>query len=193
MAFRLIITPTDIWTMPDGSTPRGPKYFQGTRFFAMAYGFQPFYLVGADIDAAKEAEILANSDVFGFPANLQATLSGSTAQQARDAYALALIPEQWINAGMTWQQVARTTAGMFQYMQRLRSYLGPNTVLIDSSMKLNVQFGSLPGDVQQAMLDTAADLGYSVTIAANTQVRQILKDMADQWGVRPFHFLEFQI
>ena len=192
MAFRLYITPNEDRLFPDGVTRRCPKYFIGTRYFAYDYGFQPMWLACGDLTPEQDAAIIANSDVFAFPLNLVVALTGQTAQQARDAYTLALIPEQWINAGMTWQQVARTTAGMFRYMQRLNSYLG-NVVLIDDSTKLNVQFGSLPANVQQAILDAAASLGWQVSIAPTTQVRQFLKDLSDQWGTTPFQFLEFSI
>jgi len=188
VADRLYLTPAiGSGTRED---PRRPKYFDGLRYSGMFYGFQPWYLVGANLTTQQDADMVGHADVFGFPTNLLLTLSGTTAQQARDVYVIALIPEQWVNAGMSWLAVARTTAGMFQYMQRMYFYL-PTTVLIDDATKLNIQFSSLPANIQQAMTDSAADLGYAITIQPNTQVRQILKDMADQWGSKPFVLNEF--
>jgi hypothetical protein len=190
MAYRLYITPA-IGGGTGIQDPRRPKYFSGFRWAGMDYGFQPLYLVAADLLPADDAAIIANADVFAFPFNLDVTLSGGQANSARDAFELVFIPAQWVNATLTWRQIARTVAGMFQFMQRLNFTLG-NTVLIDDSTKLNVQWSAVPVNIQTAMLQAAADLGYNTSfISPNTQIRIILKEFADQWGARPFNLNEF--
>jgi hypothetical protein len=202
MAFRLYITPAigngnsnepQPWTNTTG--PYRPKYFDGLRYSGIHYGFQPTYLVGADLPGATDTAIAANADVFAFPFNLQATLSNAQATNARAAFAAALIPEQWVNASMLWLQVARTVAGMFAFMRRLAAVIAARTgqpvVFIDASSKLNIQFGSLPVENQQDILAAASSLGHSINVAPNTQLRQVLKDLADQWASTPFPMNEF--
>jgi len=197
MAFRLYIVPAVV-TGSGENTDRTVKYFNtmGLRFAAMDYGLNNLFLVAADLLPADDAAITANADVFAFPFNLATTVGGGNVTSAQNALEAALIPAQWVNGSMVWSQIARTVAGMFQFMQRLAQFLspilGPNPV-IDSSSKLNAQFGSLPSNIQQAILGACTSLGYSTAnIQSNTQLRAILKDLADQWGAKPFQLNEFQ-
>ena len=192
MAFRLYIVPEQSIIL-QGEPARFPKYFSPFPWNGFYYGFQPIYLVASDLAPADDAAIVANADVFAFPFNLTPTVGGGNVQAARNALEAALIPAQWVSGTTTWRQVARMVAGMFQFMQRLWALLG-DVVLIDSSTKLNVQFSSLPANVQAAILQAAADLGYSTAnIQANTQVRAILQDMGAQWGTKEFHFGGFTL
>lgn len=184
MAYRLYITPSE--GDPFSEQGRHPKYFVGLSWAAMDYGFQPLFLVAADLTSGQDATIVGNSDVIALPFDLSGTLQGGQVQAARNALEAALIPAQWVNAQMSWQTVARMIAGMFTYMQRLNVIVG-NDVLIDSSTKLNIQFSAIPANIQQGMLDAATSLGYTVIdIQPNTQIRVILEDFATQWGNKPF-------
>lgn len=188
MAYRLYIAPAiGAGTM---TNPRRPKYFTGLPYAAFDYGFQPLFLVASDLSVADDAAIVANADVFAFPFNLAPNLTNNQVTSASTAFETAFIPAQWVNASQTWRQVARTVAGMFQFMQRLHGVLG-SVIVIDQSTKLNVQFNSLDPVIRQGILDAAASLGYSTNIAGNTQLRQVLKDLADQWGEKEFIFDRF--
>jgi hypothetical protein len=82
---------------------------------------------------------------------------------------------------------------MFQFMRTLDEAVvnrtGGHLVVIDTTAKLNMQFGSLPVENQQDILNAAAALGYdSSFIASNTQVRTILKTFSDVWGNQTFPF-----
>jgi len=191
MAFRLYIVPQVFGSM-EGQTARVPKYFfPNFRWAGMDYGFQPIYLVAADLAPADDAAIIANSDVVAFPFDLATTVGGGQAlTNARNALEAALIPAQWVAASSTWSEVARTVAGMFQFMQRLNFVLG-NTVVIDTSAKLNVQWSSIPTDTQNAIISAAQSLGYTFNPQPNDQLRTLLKNLADQWGSRAFQLNEF--
>lgn len=191
--FRLYITPAE--GDPFSEQGQHPKYFgalPGWRGFY--YGFQPTYLIAADLTPAQDAAVIANTDVFAFPFDLTGTVGGGNVQNARTALEAALIPAQAINGQNTWLEVARLVAGMFQFMQRLRGITGPTT-LIDTSAKLNVQWGSIPVDPwQTAILAAAASFGYDTTfIQNNTQLRTIIDNFGRQWGNKQFQFGEFVI
>jgi len=170
--------------MPD----RDPKYFVGSGFTygAMDYGAQPLFLVAADLTPVQDSAMVAHSDVFAFPVDLSTNVGGGGVQSAQTALETALIPAQWVSGSMAWATVARTVAGMFQFMQRLDEMIRPSVILIDSSTKLNGQWSSVPSDMQQKITSAAASLGYVFQPAANDQLRAILKTLADQWGNRPF-------
>lgn len=190
MAFRLYLVPSvGTGLFPDAVRA---KYFrdQGLPSVGMNYGFQPAWLVGADLSAADDTAMIANADVFAFPFDLIARLSAGQANTASAALETLLIPAHWITASLTWRDVARTTAGMFQFMQRAHSIIG-NQPLLDGTgnRTLNTQFQQLSRTTQQGILRTAWSFGYDVDfIAPNTQWRAVLKNFADQWGGRPFRF-----
>jgi len=157
----------------------------------MDYGFQPLFLVAADLTPAQDSAVTANTDVFAFPANLATAVGGGGVTAAQNALEAALIPAQWVNGSMLWSQVARIIAGMFQFMQRLNGILG-NAVVIDASAKLNAQWQTVPVDDQSAVLEAAQSLGYNTSfIQPTTQLRAILKTFADAWGNTPFRLGNF--
>jgi hypothetical protein len=187
MAFRLYIVPAIGSGTP--INPRRPKYFDGFRYSGMDYGFQPIFLVAADLTAPQDAAIVANADVLAFPFDLDTAISGGAINTTRNAHEALLIPLQTVPA--TNRLLARYDGGLFQYMQRLNVILG-NEALIDNSAKLNVQWQSIPANVQTAALEAAQSLGYDTSfIVGTTQLRAILKVWADAWGAQPFRLNEF--
>lgn len=191
MSFRLYLVPqigTGIF--PDG---RRPKYFVddlAVPWVGMDYGFQPVYLVGADLSPTDDTFVIGQADVFGFPFDLDPQLTAGQANVAEAALELFFIPANWVTASLTWRDVARTTAGMFQYMQRLNVIVG-NVILLDgtSNRTLNTQWQNVPVNIQTGIRLAASQLGYNTTfIANNTQVRAIFKNFSDQWGSKPFIF-----
>lgn len=150
----------------------------------MRYGFQPIRLVGSDLTPTQDASLISHTDVYAFPFDLTPTVGGGGVTAARNALELVFIPAQWVAGNTTWMEVAVMVAGMFQFMQRLKTFLP--TVLIDSSSKLNTQWNVLPIDAQTAIIACAQSFGYDTSfIAGNTQIRVILENFARNWGVAP--------
>lgn len=194
MAFRLYLVPA-IGSGSSHLDPRRPKYFKDDLnppepWAGMDYGFQPVFIVGANLSSSGESFILAQPDVSEFPVDLDTQLSGGDANTAKDMLESFFIAAHWIVANMTWREVARTTLGMFQYFQRLNAVIG-NVVLFDGTgnKTLNAQFSQIPPNIQAGIHEAARTLGYNSSfITANTQIRAILKNFADQWGSKPFIF-----
>jgi hypothetical protein len=201
MAYRLYIVPSETVTQ-EGEPLRIAKYFHPrstspltvSPWLGMYYGFQPIYLVAADLAAADDANIAGQTDVDALPFDLSPTVGGGNVQAARAALEAALIPAQWVNGQMTWLTVARMVAGMFQYMQRVYAITGPQ-LMLDSSAKLNAQWSQIPVDPwQNAILAAANSFSYDTSfIRSNTQVRVILQNFAQDWGSVPFYFGQFVI
>ena len=195
MAFRLYLVPAiGAGTSQD---PRRAKYLSalGVAYGAMDYGFQPVFIAGADLSPANDASVVANADAFGFPFDLSPQLSGGDANVASNALESFFIPANWITGSLTWLEVARTTLGMFQYLQRLNGTIG-NVVLLDGTgnKTLNTQFNQIDPTIQAGIINAAGSLGYDTNfIQNNTQVRAIIKNFADQWGNKPFIFGPYSI
>jgi hypothetical protein len=186
MAFRLYLTPAVLGPIANS---RVPKYIfdlksPGAGFYD--YGFQPLFLVAADLTPAQDAAVVANADVFGFPFNLDTNISGGAINSTRDVHEAFLIPLQTVPA--TYRLLGRYDGSLFRYFQRLRSFLGPN-LLIDTAAKLNIQWSTVPVDpYQNAIIQAAQSFGYDTSfIQPTTQVRAVLKNFADQWGTQPLN------
>lgn len=196
MAFRLYIVP-QIGT-GTSTDHRRAKYFSalvGADYLAMDFGFQPCFIVAADLSPANDASVTGNADVFAFPFDLSPAMGGVANSTATFLETNFYIPCNWMTGSTTWLEAARTICGQFQYFQRLNAYLG-NVVPIDGTgnKTLNTQFSQIDPTVQSAILQAAGSLGYSTAfIQNNTQVRAILKNFSDQWGSKPFHFGPFSI
>jgi hypothetical protein len=189
MAYRLYITPVIGSGVPGDS--RRPKYIAdlGVSWAAMDYGFQPIFLVAANVTPAQHTALITNSDLTAFPADLATNVGGGGVTTAQNALEAAFIPAQWVNGAMRWSEVARIVAGMFQFMQRLNVVLG-NEVLIDTSAKLNVQWQAIPANYQTAITEAALSLGYTFNPAPTDQLRALLKNLSDQWGDKSFQLNE---
>ena len=196
MALRFYLMPS----IGDGSSmenARRPKYLTamaGADGGWMDFGFNPVFLVGMNLSAPQDTSLVSNADVFAFPFNLQATISGGAVNTRKSILETFFIPGDGVVSGMTEQACIRYVAGLFQFMQRLNFHLG-NEVFIDTLAKLNIQWSTVPVDpYQTAILAAAHSLGYDTSfITGTTQMRMILRNFADQWGNQIFRFGPFSL
>lgn len=166
---------------------RRPKYVADANatYVAMPYGFQPACFVAADLSNADDTALSAQSDVARIPDTLDANPSAGGVTAAQTALEALFIPAGWINTGLTWRQITRTVAGLFQYTQRLHG-IGGNVRLVDGTTPLSTQFNQLPLAVRQSMIAAAESFGYDTSSLSGTStLRTILKTLADQWGAAP--------
>lgn len=185
MTWRLYVIPI-VGSGSGRADPRHPKYVNeaGLAWNAMDYGAIPWALVAADTTTAQHNALVANADVTAFPANLGGTI-GANLTAVQNALEAARLPAGWVTAADTYATVARTVAGLMQFAQRYTALSGQE--LVPSTINLNTQFQALSAQRQADLLATANDLGYSTAgLQPTTTLRAILKNLADQWGARPF-------
>lgn len=167
--------------------PRRPKYlgdFVGDQS-ALDFGFQPVFLVVKDISDADHALLSANGDVFAFPEDLASRPLAAAVPVIQAQLELVQIPADWVNAASQWRDIARTIAGMFLFFQRLNAVWGNVQFLDGTTRTLNTRFNQLDQAQRQALEETSASLGYTVSFSPNDTLRNILKAMADAWGTKP--------
>ena len=77
--------------------------------------------------------------------------------------------------------------GLFLFAQRHHGmHLEP---LIDNTAQLDLRWNQIPLDRRQRIMATADAKGYDYSaVLPSWLVRQILKHLADQWGMQPILF-----
>lgn len=175
MAIRYYILPTTA-TVVNGRTIRVPQYLDAagvTSRSSIYFGDRPRCICAADVTNGQHTSLMANADVLAAPANLDNVLTAQVANTAQTQLEALNIPAQWIAAGLTWRQVVKRLAGMFDFCQRVQ---GRHQLL--NGVGLNDTVGDIPQGVRQALADAADDLGLDrsdITLA--TTIREALRLM----------------
>lgn len=202
MTWRIYIVPAVESTI-NGRLFRNPKYFGGYKvapdvglenlqWSAMDYGFEPVYMVAADVSVAQHTILSGKADVLSAPTNITANLTAAAVTTVKNFLESINIPAGWVTTLLTYAQVLKIVAGLFQFMQRLHT-IHP-TKLFQPGTTLATTFGELPVDTQLAIAEAGNSFGYNTTaLTPNTTLRSILKYLADQWGTDPISLGAFNL
>jgi hypothetical protein len=144
--------------------PRRPKYVVegGYPWALMDYGSLPTGLVAADVTQAQHDALTT----------VRARLEANR------------IPTQWVTGATTYRELARFVAGLFQFAQRHTALHAEDII---GSGALDGRFRDLDAAQQARIQATATSFGYTLTAGANTPMRDVLTQMANQWGAQPFY------
>lgn len=188
----VIITPPG----EDPQTYRGPSYLKwfqnpdglAVRWSCKDYGSVDMMLCAVNAEPADHDWLAIQSDVYQFPQDIDVNVpqsSVATLQAYLEAHA---VPGDWTSPSETWRSTLRTITGMFLYMQRLTAMTG-NVSPLDWGYTLNTQWRNVEAEHQDAIVASAASLGYDTSfIGNNTLLRAIIKAFADVWGAAPIYF-----
>lgn len=167
MAIRLflvpIVTGTAIHplTLQEVTLPRAPKYrelYAGAPWGGIDFGFEPVYLLVADVDATMLAALVANADVTAIPANLDNTL-GANRQTAEDALESRNLPGDWVTTGMTWRFVVRAVTGVLTFAGRFGVVTGGGR-LFPPGVTMTTTYAELSQEIRDKIRQTLDALGY---------------------------------
>lgn len=177
---------------------RGPKYIQWSApgvesdpadlaipFSMMDYGFLPNALVLAkSIGQADHDNLVANSDVFGFPENLDQPVS----DPGIDTFFEAVnIPTDWLTPSTSYREMLRQMAGMFQFNQRYGGISGVNASLFDNAT-LDTRLREMSDQEQAWFLATVESFGYEpALVPTNAKLRQLVKTAGTYWDDQTFY------
>jgi hypothetical protein len=151
------------------------------------YGFQPFMLVAADVDGATDTAATAQPDVTRIPDNLDQLIGAGALSAVQTALENRNIPAGWVTAALSYRTVVRTIWGFFAFIQRYSVVSGNTNPILAASINLDTQFNQLPSGAQTNLQNTATSLGLSSAgLTGTSTLRQILKNISDQWGQRAF-------
>lgn len=183
MAKRLYIVPkTGTGGMDDAYRP---KYFSdlvGVSWNAMDYGLEPHFLVASELTTDQHNTLVANADVIAIPANLDAQV-GANRDAVVDALETLNVPAGWVTKTMTYRKILKIVAAIMLFAQRLHGHAGLR--IFASGITLSTKFNQLPANVRTKLIETAQSMNFDTSSLSGTStVRQILKAMADQWGLK---------
>jgi hypothetical protein len=167
---------------------RRPKYMTelGTDWSMIDYGQQPVGLVAADLDVTQAGVLEAHADVSKIPDNLDQSIGGALTQVS-DALETMNIPAQWITGATSYREVLRALWGFFAFLQRYAEITNSPAPILSVTTNLNLRLNQLSAAVRQNLKDTALSLGLNIdAVVGTTTLRQMLREIADQWGDRSF-------
>lgn len=170
--------------------PRRPKYVDqylvGFSWGMIDYGAEPACMVGVqDILDLTHSAIAQEPDCVALPLNLDQQIGAQLAQVQNVIEALN-IPADWVQSSHTYRQVARLVAAIFQFMQRLNG-IGFGR-LLDGTVSLSTRFNQLPVATRTKLQEAAQSMNFDTSsLSGSSTLRQILKAMADQWGILEIH------
>lgn len=190
MAIRFYLIPIEI---VDGNK-RGPKYLKwrftenvaplDVLWSGMDFGLEPVMLVQADVTPAQHTTLSGNADVISIPANIDNNITAGALSAVKAALETLNVPAGWVTTGFTYRQVLRMVAGLFQFAQRHHG--AHSERLFSGGFNMDTQFSALPLAVRQRLIATADSLNYDTSgLSGSNTIRQILKNVADQWGSKP--------
>lgn len=191
MAIRWYLLPILSVTLENGAVARGPKYLRwrdnpdelNVPWGMMDYGLMPVCIAWCDATDQQHSTLAGFSDTRQVPANLDATISAGAVTTTRNILEALGIPGRWVDTTDTWRGVLRTTAGLFQFAQRVHGRFG--TVILPQGFTLDTTWSELPQGAKSILLQTAQELGINTSGATgSTTLRQIFKAFADAWGSR---------
>lgn len=149
----------------------------------MPFGREETWLSGADVTPEQQAAIDADPLIYSFPENIDTNLTAQGVQALSSYLEDVNVPAHWLNAGFSFREAIRIIAAMFQYMQRLEYLLGGR--FFDANTGLNTKVSDFSPAQLSAATQAAIDLGFDTSgISGQTQIRNVMKNMADQWGSR---------
>jgi len=204
VTIRLYVMPLEAGIGPELS--HGPKYLSWkwdpdpsnnvgvSDWVPIYYGTFDWGLFAVEASALAHSSLAAKPDLQQIPADLDSIIGSAAARDtARSFLEAAAIPGNWIGINDTWRSVVRTVAGFMLFAQRydgIRQKDNPGAPAFGSQIEgnLNVQWGSIPIGIRDAVVETGQSFGYDMSfIVDTTLVRSILKTLADMWGDQPVY------
>lgn len=190
MTIRYYLIPIEIVD----SDKRGPKYLNwrftenpaplNVPWSMMDFGLEPVMLIRADVTGGQHTTLSANADVISIPTNIDANITAGALSAVKAALETLNIPAGWVTTSFTYRQVLRMVCGLFQFAQRHHGVHLER--LFSGGFDLDTQFSALPLAVRQRLIATADSLEYDTSgLSGSNTIRQILKNVADQWGSKP--------
>jgi hypothetical protein len=146
----------------------------------MDFGMEPVFLLAAEVTAEQHATLAAQSPITVVPLGLAQNV-GNDLVAVQSAIESWNIPAQWVTSGLTYRQVLKGVATIFQFAQRLAAMFRvrafPPGITLDTTVS---QLTQAQRDKLAAVSDSFGWDRSSVT--GTTTMRQLLRGAAQQWN-----------
>jgi hypothetical protein len=181
MTQQLYIIPVIHLTNPDYNVPAYlPHRFhaaipglEGIPWAWTTYLLEDVAIVLADTTVAQNTLLDAQAGVFPI-ANLDATISGTTIRnRVRSALENAFVPGTWITTGMSYRNILRAVAGMFEFHNRVVAISQGR--VFDGVKNLSTTINQLSATQISALTQTATEFGINYSgITGSSTLRAAL-------------------
>lgn len=159
-----------------------PKYtatdLSGKSWVGMPFGIEGLCLVATDENASLSAE----PDVFSFPQNLDAPLASANVSSVQAFFAAQNIPSAYVIAGMTWRTVARTTAKVFQILQRHNGLTGTAIFSTNTAASLAAQSAAIVAATLVPPAPIRVGIAPTLSVPLPAVVKTNLTSVAGSFG-----------
>jgi hypothetical protein len=146
----------------------------------MSFGNEGTMLVCADADAATHATFAALPRVTQLPADLDQNLTAGAVNTVQTALEARNIPAHWVSTSLTYRQVLRGVAGIFQFAQIYTAM--HNLTLFRGGVTLETVLNQIPQAERNRLTEAAAAANLSTSgITLSSTLRQVLNVFGQQW------------
>lgn len=150
----------------------------------MDFGGEDVMLVVGLMDSTRHSAVSANPDVLSLPENLDQNLPAGAVTVAQTFLEARNIPAGWLNTTFTHRRVLRRVAAMFQFAQRYQGITG-NAKIFTTGVDLSTRWNQLPIRVRQNLKAAGDSMNFDTgNLSGTSTLRQILREMGQQWGNR---------
>lgn len=176
MALRIYIVPM-VTELVGTKFDIHPQYIYGLPYIwaAIPYGSDDVCICGVhDISTADHNSLIANSDVFGLPENLDQLMATNAVNVAQTFLENLNIPANWINTSRTYREVVKIVIGIFQFNQIWSGLTNGNTPFKEG-MNLSTQYNQMSTIVKKRLRDCFDILNIDRTsLTATSSIREAL-------------------
>lgn len=168
---------------------QAPEHFAvvipGVKATFMSFGNEGHFLVSADTDEATHATLAALPRVTQLPANLNAKPQDEDQVTAIKNFLEARnIPAHWVTTALTYRKMLRVMVGIFQFAQVYFRLHG--LTLFRNGVNLDTEARQIPLAERNRLSEAAQVAGLDTSgITGTTTVREILRQLGQQWLNRP--------
>lgn len=183
---RAYIIPLVAGIRPERPQRLRPKYLPFPDQFAwepMDCGKHALVLVIADVNMATDTTLQAASDVFAFPANLNATIPSGQLANVKTRLEGFNIPGSHLTISSTWRDVVRLVWRAFKFHSVFHGAADPGTEerIFPAGITLDTTYSELPQSARQNLVRVANKLNLdTAALSGASTMRQVMKAVSDQ-------------
>lgn len=165
----------------DGVTPVTafrPQYISdlSVPWYAMDYGKEGMFLVGADVTAAQHTTLIGNPDVTAIPQDLDSLVSAAALTIIQDRLEGWKIPGNWVTTNHTYREVVATVGKMCLLLQRFDGLHA--MTLFQSGITLDTRVNQLTAGQRDQLSAAAVSLGLDISFITGSMV---IRDVLRTW------------
>lgn len=146
---------------------------------AFDYGFEPTYLLAAEVTPSEHTALAANSDVIAIPTPISNLVGAGAVATVRSKLESLRLPGNWVTTAHTYSDVLRFVGQACQILQAFQGLFGISPFA--DGITLDTTFGAMTQAQRDQWIAVAAQLSLDTSgITGGTTLRAALIMLADE-------------